>query len=301
MSQRVFILRETFSGYTLASVSERQLFVNFDIATESAQSRLQYRHPRRAGGVRHEKESEMSDIRTTSGIRALLRHRLPSTPMTFPGEMRYDVFEAAWHVRGRYRPVGLVEPRDKDEIITILACLRHSEVAHLITRSGGHTFQGLNLSGDGDTALVLDLVNFRRVETDLANHAIILQGGALLNDLYRTAWNRGEFAVPMRDHPPNQVATSAPEGESRGRGLLSGQVLQCEVLTADGTLCVIDRHTDPDLFRALRNGGPGIITAITLDANTTLRGDGVLPFPPGDFIDIFRPVVMETGLRESVW
>ncbi|MFI5778847.1 FAD-binding oxidoreductase [Nocardia sp. NPDC051570] len=234
----------------------------------------------------------MSDIRT------LLRDRLPSTYMTFPGDPDYDEARATWNIRTRYRPLGIVQPTNVGEIQAVLECVRQSNVDQVTVRSGGHSFEGLGLGGEDDKALVVDLVKLNKVEIRQQEAVAILEGGALLGDLYREAWNHGELMVPAGSCVAvgvgGQIQCGGYGHYTRTYGILADRVLQCEVVTADGRLLVADENINSDLFWAVLGNGTGsygIITKIKIKLNEAPKGVATFSFKYRrsdiDFVETF--------------
>ncbi|MFI5782951.1 FAD-binding protein [Nocardia sp. NPDC051570] len=200
-------------------------------------------------------------------IRTLLRGKLPTTWMSFPGDPDFDRARATWNIRNRYRPLGIVRPTSVQEIRTVLDCVRGSADARVVARSGGHSFEGLSLGGEDDKALVIDMVKFNEIEIRSDEQVAIVGGGVLLGDLYREAFNQGGFMVPAGSCVAvgigGQLQCGGYGHYSRTAGILTDQILQVEIVTADGELRVADKNTNPDLFWAIRGNGTGSFGIIT--------------------------------------
>eukprot|EP00186_Timspurckia_oligopyrenoides_P001393 CAMPEP_0182442346 /NCGR_PEP_ID=MMETSP1172-20130603/1260_1 /TAXON_ID=708627 /ORGANISM="Timspurckia oligopyrenoides, Strain CCMP3278" /LENGTH=464 /DNA_ID=CAMNT_0024637141 /DNA_START=219 /DNA_END=1613 /DNA_ORIENTATION=+ len=134
-------------------------------------------------------------------------------------------------------------------------------------RCGGHSLKGLSTNNGG---IVLDLGKYMKaVRVDLDTETVWFQGGCLVKD------------VDMETNPFGYATVLGAVGNAGTGGLVSGggfgyfsrmyglsvdNVLEIEVVLADGTFVVCNEEKEPDLFWACRGGQSnfGVITAFRM-------------------------------------
>lgn len=133
----------------------------------------------------------------------------------------------------------------------------------LRARSGGHSYAGYSTLRGG---IVLDLRNLRRVHVDARHRTASVGAGSQLVDVYAALAGHG-MTIPAGSCPSVGVAGHALGGgmglAARQWGLTADNLLEAEIVTADGRLRTVNRHTDPGLFWALRGGGGGNFGVVT--------------------------------------
>jgi FAD/FMN-containing dehydrogenase len=131
-------------------------------------------------------------------------------------------------------------------------------------RSGGHSYAGYSvLGGDG---LVIDLRQLRQISVDRRAGTVTVGAGAQLIDVHAALARHGG-AVPGGSCPSVGIAGAALGGgqglTGRKFGLTSDNLIEAEIITADGCVQRVNRRTDPDLLWALRGGGGGNFGIVT--------------------------------------
>jgi len=130
-------------------------------------------------------------------------------------------------------------------------------------RGGGHSAAGTAVCNDG---LVIDLSLMKAIEVDAAACTADAQGGALWRDLDCATQAFG-LAVPGGTDSEVGIAGLTLGG---GKGWLMGlhgatcdNLLDAQVITADGRSLRANSAENPHLFYALRDGGGnfGIVTS----------------------------------------
>ena len=129
-------------------------------------------------------------------------------------------------------------------------------------RSGGHAYDGCSLSG----AVVVDVSRIRHVHLNHDKTLVKIGAGAKLGDVYR-ALGHHQLTIPAGSCFTVGIAGLTLGGGqgvlSRSHGLSIDSVVSAEVVTADGTLRVVNETHDADLFWGLRGGGNGNIGVVT--------------------------------------
>ncbi|KAF5802048.1 putative tetrahydroberberine oxidase [Helianthus annuus] len=82
------------------------------------------------------------------------------------------------------KPSVIVTPTIETQIQAALFCAKKHRYEMRI-RDGGHDFEGLSYTADVPFVM-LDLVNMRAIDVNVANRTAWVQGGALLGELYYT-------------------------------------------------------------------------------------------------------------------
>ena len=159
------------------------------------------------------------------------------------------------------RPALIVRPIDAADVVTAIEFARAAELP-LSIRGGGHNVAGHAVCEGG---LMLDLRLLRGVEVDEANRVAEAGGGATWND-FDPACQRHGLATTGGTFGTTGIAgltLGGGIGHLMGRyGLTLDNLLQAEVVTADGRVLLASEEAHPDLFWALRGGGGnfGVVT-----------------------------------------
>jgi FAD/FMN-containing dehydrogenase len=133
----------------------------------------------------------------------------------------------------------------------------------LAIRSGGHNAGGL---GSVDDGLVIDLSRMRGIRVDPETSKVRVQGGCRWGDVDHAAHAFG-LAVPSGIISTTGVGGLTLGGGlghlTRKYGLTIDNLLEADVVLADGSMAVAGPDQNEDLFWALRGGGGnfGVVTS----------------------------------------
>src|SRR5690606_16020223 len=136
-------------------------------------------------------------------------------------------------------------------------------------RGGGHNGGGLGLCDDG---LVIDLSGLKFVRVDTTDNTVQVGGGNLWGEVDHATH---PFALAI---PAGIVSTTGVGGLtlgggighlSRKYGLTIDNLLEADMVLADGSFVTVNKDQHPDLFWAIRGGGGnfGIVTSFKFQAH----------------------------------
>ncbi len=148
----------------------------------------------------------------------------------------------------------------------------------LVVKGGGHSYQG---TSDAPDSLLVWTRRMNRVELHDAfvpqgcamapQHAVSLGAGALWMDAYSAVTTHGGRYVQGGGCTSVGVAGLVQSGGfgsfSKCWGTAASNLLEAEVVTADGRVCIANACTNPELFWGLKGGGGGslgVVTRLTL-------------------------------------
>lgn len=125
-----------------------------------------------------------------------------------------------------------------------------------VARSGGHSYAAFSLGGAirsdrAERSLIVDMFNFKTLEYDTRSNIVTVGSGILLGTMLEFLENRGRL-LPSGSCPTVGVGGQVLAGgfgmSSRFAGLLLDNLIEADVVLADGTIKTISATSDPDLF-----------------------------------------------------
>src|SRR6185437_12994586 len=180
------------------------------------------------------------------------------------GEVRFDAGSRALYATdgSNYRqvPIGVVIPRDVDDVIeTVAVCRNHG--APLLSRGGGTSLTG----GCCNVAVVIDWSKHinKVLSIDARSKLARVQPGTVL-DFLRTQAERHHltFAPDPSTHTHNTLGGMIGNNScgvhslmGLGTGRTSDQVHELDILLYDGTRMTVGATSDEELERIIRAGG----------------------------------------------
>jgi FAD/FMN-containing dehydrogenase len=178
-----------------------------------------------------------------------------------PSHPDFDLARAVFNGAITRRPAVIVRPIDAADVVTAIEFSRARELP-LSIRGGGHNVAGHAVCDGG---LMLDLRLLRDVKVDETTRVAEAGGGATWND-FDPACQRHGLATPGGTFGTTGIGgltLGGGIGHLIGRhGLTLDNLLQAEVVTADGRVLLAREDAHADLFWALRGGGGnfGVVT-----------------------------------------
>jgi FAD/FMN-containing dehydrogenase len=179
-----------------------------------------------------------------------------------PGDRDYDEARMVYNAMIDKHPALIVRARDVADVIATVNFAREQGLL-LAIRGGGHNGPGL---GTVDNGIVLDLAPMHGVRVDPVARTARVEGGATLGDVHHAT---EPFGLAL---PSGIISTTGVGGITLGGGLghLTRQLgltidnlLEADVILADGSFVTANRDQHPELFWALRGGGGnfGVVTS----------------------------------------
>jgi hypothetical protein len=196
-------------------------------------------------------------LTTTSPALAGFQGRLIGTK-----DVDYDEARAVYNAMIDKRPGMIARPSTLEDIAKIVAYARDEDVP-LAVRGGGHNGAGLGTVDDG---VVIDMSMFRDIDVDPVRRTVRVGGGSTWGEVDRAT---GQYGLAT---PSGIISTTGVAGLTLGGGLghltrrfglAIDNLIEADVVLADGSIVRASADEHPDLFWALRGGGGnfGVVTS----------------------------------------
>jgi FAD/FMN-containing dehydrogenase len=184
------------------------------------------------------------------------------------GDTGYDEARSLYNGMIDKRPLLIARCTDVADVITAVNFGRSSGLP-VAVRGGGHNGPGL---GSVDDGLVIDLSPMKGVRVDPEANTVRVGGGCTTGDVDHATHAFGQ-AVPFGIISTTGVAGLTLSGGhgylSRQYGLAVDNLLEADVVLADGRFVVASESKNADLFWAIRGGGGnfGVVTSFLFRTN----------------------------------
>ena len=192
-----------------------------------------------------------------------LRGQVRGTVLT-PADGPYTDLHAPYNAMYQGRPALAVRCSGTADVVDAVNFARGNGLLATV-RGGGHSIAGLS-SGDG--GMLIDLSPMRGVQVDPDRRLAHVQGGALWGDVDREAQQFG-LVTPggvVSDTGVGGLTLGGGYGWVRRKfGLSCDNVVEAQVVGADGQVRTASAESHPDLYWAIRGGGGnfGVVTSFT--------------------------------------
>jgi FAD/FMN-containing dehydrogenase len=208
-------------------------------------------------------EEKIMQRQAVNAFKAQLRGELIE-----PGDAQYDEERKVYNAMISRRPRMIAKCLDVADVVAAVNFGRN-EGLRVSIRSGGHNAGGLGVCDDG---LVIDLSLMKSVVVDPAARTVRAGCGCTWGDIDRATH---EFGLAV---PSGIISTTGVGGLTLGGGighltrqygLTIDNLLEADVVLANGKLVVANAKENSELFWAIRGGGGnfGVVTSFLFQAH----------------------------------
>jgi FAD/FMN-containing dehydrogenase len=179
-----------------------------------------------------------------------------------PGDGTYDAARKVYNGMIDKRPALIARCVDVADVMAGVHFAREKKLL-VAVRGGGHSGPGLGICEGG---LVIDLSRMKGIRVDPQDQTVRVEGGCLWGDVDHATHPFG-LAVPSGFLSTTGVGGLTLGGGigylSRRSGLTIDNLLEVDVVLADGRLVKASARENADLFWAVRGGGGnfGVVTS----------------------------------------
>ena len=205
----------------------------------------------------------MVDTQKIAAFKAQLRGEVIE-----PQDKGYDEARALYNGMIDKKPRLIARCTSVADVMTAVAFGRDNDIIIAI-RGGGHNGPGL---GSVDNGLVIDLSCMKGVHVDPATKTVRVEPGCTQGDMDHATHAFG-LAVPAGIVSTTGIAGLTLGGGTgyltRQYGLTIDNLIEADVVLADGTFVTANEKKNADLFWALRGGGGnfGVVTSFVYRAH----------------------------------
>ncbi|MGB5463805.1 MAG: FAD-binding oxidoreductase [Aureibaculum sp.] len=210
-------------------------------------------------------KNQIKDLQKSiiEGFAATIRGEL-----TLPKDPNYNEVRKVYNGMINKHPGLIVKCVDVADVINAVNFGRENNLL-VAVRGGGHNGGGLGICDEG---LVIDLSGIKFIRVDTSNNTVRVGGGNLWGEVDHATHPFG-LAVPAGIISSTGVGGLTLGGGvghlSRKYGLTIDNLLEADMVLADGSFVTVNTNQNSDLFWAIRGGGGnfGIVTSFKFQAH----------------------------------
>lgn len=153
-----------------------------------------------------------------------------------------------------------------ESVEDVVAAVNHARenTRRITTRAGGHSFCGCFMRDDG---MLVDVSRLSTIEIDAKKREAIVGPGVIGRRLQEELGKQG-LAFPTAHCGMVPISGFLLGGGlgwngNEWGGMSTYNILEVEIVTADGQVRTASETENPDLFWAVRGGGPGLFGVVT--------------------------------------
>jgi FAD/FMN-containing dehydrogenase len=223
-----------------------------------------------------------------------------------PGDAGYDAARKVYNAMIDKHPALIARCVDVSDVIAAVNFARERQLT-LAVRGGGHNGPGLGVCDDG---LVLDLSRMKGIRVDPVRRTVRVEGGCTWGDVDHATHSFG-LATPS-----GFISTTGVGGLTLGGGigylartfgLTIDNLLEVDMVLADGRFVTANADERPDLFWAVRGGGGnfGVVTSFLFKLHpisTVYGGPMIWPMEQAaDLLKFWRDFVLSAPEDINGW
>lgn len=174
---------------------------------------------------------------------------LPNDPLYNSARQEFNTFFNKF-------PLVIVFAKETQDVINAIRWARYNGVP-LRMRSGRHNYEGLSALNGG---LIIDVSEMKQLEINRKKGTVTLQTGLRNVEIIEELGSQGLVVPPGLCPTPGIAGVTSGGGHSslsRPWGLVIDNLLEAEMVDADGCVLHASADRNSDLFWALRGGGGG--------------------------------------------
>lgn len=176
--------------------------------------------------------------------------------IVLPEDPQYNTARQEFNTFFNKFPLVIVFAQETQDVANAVRWARFWNVP-IRMRSGRHNYEGLSVV---DAGIVIDVSEMKQVEVDSKRGTAMVQTGLRDFELYEILGSQG-LVIPAGLCPTTGIAGFTQGGGqsslSRPWGLAIDNLLEVEMVDANGNLLCANANHHDDLFWALRGGGGG--------------------------------------------
>lgn len=186
----------------------------------------------------------------------------PKTALVLvPGDSDFKKFQASYNKIKNLVPQVRVMCSTPEDVRIALQWAQANGIP-LAIRCGGHSYEGFSQS----TGIVIDTRPMNSISFSSNQQVISVGGGCHLGSIY-TELGKRNLAIPAGSCPAVGISGHVTGGGygllSRSFGLACDNLLELEMVLANGRFIIANQNQNSDIFWACRGGGGGSFGIIT--------------------------------------
>ncbi|SEP15822.1 FAD/FMN-containing dehydrogenase [Halogranum amylolyticum] len=228
-------------------------------------------------------------------------------PLLSPEDDGFEEAVRLWNGMIEKTPALVVQPTGTADVVTAIDFAREHDLS-LSVKGGGHNIAGTALV---DRGLTIDMSRLRGVLVDPEERTVTAQAGCLLGDVDRETQLHG-LATPLGFISETGIAGLTLGGGlgylTRRFGWTVDNLVEVEIVTADGAVRRVSREENEDLFWAIRGAGSnlGVVTSFTYrlhEVGPTVYG-GLIAWPAeraDEILEVYRELTAKVPRELTVF
>ncbi len=189
---------------------------------------------------------------------------IPEKARVLPSDPRFDEATLIWNGLIDKKPALVIQPESLTEVVSTVDLARDHGLL-LSIKGGGHNISGLALA---DRGVTLDMSRMNDVRVDAKRRVVHAGPGCLLGEVDRATQERGLVTTLGFVSQTGLAGLTLGGGFgylTRRFGFTVDELIEVEIVTADGQIRRSNHESELDLFWAIRGGGGnfGVVTEFT--------------------------------------